>query len=330
MYGVKIRLTGYRLASNYRLRRHRLRGKLEIAWNYCVKVDMKRLGFVKEDARNGNRCRSLITGNRPTSKKANSLTVLQININGIQSKIAKLQQLMLEENIGITIIEETKLHSYKKRLQISNYSGVRHDRKDLGNVHTGGGLIFYIKPNLPFVPTTSSSPQDIEYQSIKIPLTSSKCLSITNIYLPQHTASTNQQTENANIVTLLTQLFNILNSWICGDANAHAKIWYTNQTPDHRGDPIASLIQSSEHVFLNKNTPTRTRFQSTQKSTASDLTFISPILANRASWKTKTTLFSDHLLIVNRIDIRNKLNLEQINRPTQTTGRQTGINLQRT
>jgi len=42
-----------------------------------------------------------------------------------------------------------------------------------------------------------------------------------------------------------------------------------------------------------------------------NLTFISSTLANEASWKTKTTLSFDHLLILTRIDIGNKLNLEQ-------------------
>jgi len=162
---------------------------------------------------------------------------------------------MQKEDIDIAIIQETKLHSPNKTPHISNYTCVRHDRKDEGNVHTGGGLIFYIKANLPFVPTSSSSPQNIEYQSIKIPLTSYKFLTITNIYIPQRTASTTQQTEDANITTLLTQVFNIPNSLICRDANAHSNVWYANQTPDHIGDLIASLVQSSEHLILNK-TPT--------------------------------------------------------------------------
>jgi len=35
-------------------------------WNECVKVDMKRLGLVKDDAHNRGKWRSLTTGNRPT------------------------------------------------------------------------------------------------------------------------------------------------------------------------------------------------------------------------------------------------------------------------
>jgi len=51
---------------------------------------------------------------------------------------------MLEEDIDIAIIQETKLHSSGKTPHMPNYTCVRHDRKDEENVHTGGGLIFYI------------------------------------------------------------------------------------------------------------------------------------------------------------------------------------------
>jgi len=35
-------------------------------WNECVKVDMKRLGLVKDDAHNREKWRSLTTGNHQT------------------------------------------------------------------------------------------------------------------------------------------------------------------------------------------------------------------------------------------------------------------------
>jgi len=62
---------------------------------------------------------------------------------------------------------------------------------------------------------------------------------------------------------------------------------------------------------VNKNIPTHTLTQSTQKSTAPALTFISSNLVNKASWKTKTALSSDHLHIIIHIDTSRKLNLEQ-------------------
>jgi len=44
---------------------------------------------------------------------------------------------MLEEDIDVVIIQESKLHSSNKTPHMSNYTCVRHERKDEGNVHTG-------------------------------------------------------------------------------------------------------------------------------------------------------------------------------------------------
>jgi len=41
-----------------------VRGKK--TWNECVKVDMKKLGLVKDNAQNRIKWRNLTTGNRPT------------------------------------------------------------------------------------------------------------------------------------------------------------------------------------------------------------------------------------------------------------------------
>jgi len=42
------------------------KGRGRKTWNECGKVDMKRLGLVKDDAHNPDKWRSLTTGNRPT------------------------------------------------------------------------------------------------------------------------------------------------------------------------------------------------------------------------------------------------------------------------
>jgi len=45
----------------------RVKGEVEICgMSVCVKIDMKRLGLVKDDAHNRDKWRSLTTANRPT------------------------------------------------------------------------------------------------------------------------------------------------------------------------------------------------------------------------------------------------------------------------
>src|SRR5206468_10049675 len=106
---------------------------------------------------------------------------------------------------------------------------------------------------------------------------------------------------DANITTLFTRLTNIPNSLIAGDINAHSQLWHS-PTTDHRGDVIASLLQGSDHVVLNQDTYTRTPSQTNQQLTSPDITSISSNLANQTTWRTNTSLSSDHLPIIININ----------------------------
>ena len=245
-----------------------------------------------------------------TTKKENrNIKILQLNINGIKSKLLELKQLLEEENIDIAVIQETKLHPSSKNPTIPNYSFYRQDRpmssSSIKTKINGGGLIMYIKNNLPYTNTATYTIPDIESQSITIPITSSKNLIITNLYIPQRNTVTNQQTEDANITTLFTRLTNIPNSLIAGDINAHSNLWYS-PTSDHRGEVVATILQGSDHIILNQNTHTRTPSQNTQQLTSPDITSISSNLVKQTTWKTKTSLASDHLPII--ININTKTN----------------------
>jgi len=52
------------------------KGRGRITWNECVKVDMKWLGLVKDGARNGDKWRSLTTGNHSTLPKCGNEGVI--------------------------------------------------------------------------------------------------------------------------------------------------------------------------------------------------------------------------------------------------------------
>src|SRR5688572_27454104 len=85
--------------------------------------------------------------------KNQNLKILQLKINGIKNKIPELQQLLAEESIDVAVIQETRLHPSSKTPTISNYSVIRQDRPILApnkSKTNGGGLITYIKTNLPY------------------------------------------------------------------------------------------------------------------------------------------------------------------------------------
>ena len=243
-----------------------------------------------------------------------TLKILQLNINGINNKLAELQQFLNEENIDIAAIQETRLHPSNKTPEIKGYSCTRKDRpiSASSNVRiNGGGLITYVKEDICHSNTETYKLRDIETQTITVPLTQTKNLIISNLYLPQRI--TDQNTEDANITTLFTRLTNIPNSLIVGDINAHSQLWHSSIV-DHRGDVITSLLQGSDHVVLNSDTPTRTPPQATQQATSPDITSISSNLANLTTWETKVALPSDHLPIIITINTRSNFRLKPNNK----------------
>src|SRR5688572_27880493 len=90
---------------------------------------------------------------KTNSKGNQNLKILQLNINEIKNKIPELQQLLAQESIDVAVIQETRFHPSSKTPTIPNYSVIRRDcpipapNKSKTN---GGGLITYIKTNLPY------------------------------------------------------------------------------------------------------------------------------------------------------------------------------------
>ena len=93
-------------------------------------------------------------------------------------------------------------------------------------------------------------------------------------------------------------------------------LWHS-YTDDHRGQLIADVISNSDHIKLNKNTPTRVPNTTLQQTSSPDITTVSNTLYNRTSWTTQHVLSSDHLPIIITINIRHDDRLQQ-NRRTFT------------
>src|SRR6478609_1967018 len=163
-------------------------------------------------------------------------------------------------------------------------------------------------PQHPQTSTIKSNPK--ETQAIKINISTNHTLTISNNYIPPRNPSTNTQSVDYAITDLLTHLTDTPNSVITGDFNAHSNQWHSTIT-DHRGDHIASIIQSSSHSMLNRNSYTRLPPNQNQQPTSPDITTISSNLLNKTQWETKTALHSDHLPILITITITENFRLQQ-------------------
>ena len=136
----------------------------------------------------------------------------------------------------------------------------------------------------------------------------------TFIYLLEtaHPRTTKQLTQTYNTAYIT----NIPHSVLTEDVNAHSTLWHS-YTDDHRGQLIADVISSSDHITLNTNTPTRVPNTTLQQTSSPDITTVSNPLYNRTSWTTQHALSSDHLPILTTINIRHEYRLQQ-NRRTFT------------
>ena len=115
------------------------------------------------------------------SKK--TITIIQININGLTTKIHELKNLTDNTKIDIITIQETKLKPTHRTPYLKDYTAIRTDR----TYKNGGGLMTYIKNDIIFTelktPHTTNH-KLTELQHIKIHLANHKHLNIFNIYIP--------------------------------------------------------------------------------------------------------------------------------------------------
>ena len=98
--------------------------------------------------------------------------------------------------------------------------------------------------------------------------------------------------------------------------NAHSTLWHS-YTDDHGRQLIVDVISNSDHITVNRDTPTRLPNTTLQQILSPDMTTVFYTLYNRTWWTTQHALSSDHLPISTTINIRHDYILQQ-NRRTFT------------
>ena len=123
--------------------------------------------------------------NNKTQQQINSkktITIIQININGLTTKIHELKNLTDNTKIDIITIQETKLKPTHRTPYLKDYTAIRTDR----TYKNGGGLMTYIKNDIIFTelktPHTTNH-KLTELRHIKIHLANHKHLHTTSLYV---------------------------------------------------------------------------------------------------------------------------------------------------
>ena len=217
---------------------------------------------------------------KPSSNNERNLSILQVNINGINNKLEELKTLIKNTHADIITIQETKLTSKSNTPKVPTTVWATSPHK------SGGGLITFIKHNITYTPTdipSTINTHNIELQMVKVQLNNTKHITIANVYIPpRDITSTHYKTADKDIQDCIQHITTIPHSVFTGDVNAHSSLWHW-YTDDHRGQLIAEVISNSDHISLNTDTPTSVPNTSFQQTSSPDNTTVSNTLYNRTS-----------------------------------------------
>ena len=110
------------------------------------------------------------------------MKIASLNINGLLKHIDEMRIVFAEYTFDIFAINESKISSSisDNELHIIGYNIVRKDR----NRH-GGGVVLYIRDNIPFSGRIDLTPKDLEMVCIGINGTYNKSILLNAWYRPQ-------------------------------------------------------------------------------------------------------------------------------------------------
>ena len=129
----------------------------------------------------------------------------------------ELRDLLINSDIDILAVQESKLWKTDKTPFIEGYATVRKDRHNI----LGGGLLIFIRTDIVFEKLHSVEKAGMEILSICLKATKSTWLELCNIYLPN--TSTQQTSFNPSLIKPGPS------SLILGDFNGHSQMWDSSQ-----------------------------------------------------------------------------------------------------
>ena len=216
-----------------------------------------------------------------------AIHILQGNCRSIRNKILNLQSyLSTFANLpDILCLQETYLNK-----QTFFFNMLPVIRKDRSNGKKGGGICFCVKNTISFseirLPECSKS---IEIMGIKV---SNAAIFI--VYNPPSNSL------DKTCLSFITKFPIVI---ICGDFNAHHKMWNSG-TPNQNGISLLAFIEENDYSLQNTSIPTHMVFNAKLKCLLIDLTITSPSISHKCSLEvTNIFMGSNHCVIDTKINI---------------------------
>ena len=236
---------------------------------------------------NCKNCTQPVPTRAPVYEEPTRMDIMQWNCNGIGNKVTKLAAYIHSKDAKIAALQETKLGPKSTPPNSgSQYTLIRQGRP---GGRQSGGLAFLSHQSVLFTRVEPAKANDgtMEAMTIKVKFNKSD-VKLVNFYIPSKNSCPDNYT--ASIQPLL-----LSHGIVLGDANAHNGSWHSSIL-DPRGISLATEIANSNFGVLNTDSPTR--LTSDAQATSLDISMASYERLTSASWRTETTLNSDHLPIL--------------------------------
>ena len=173
----------------------------------------------------------------------NKLKIYQWNAGCIHPGIVELRDLLINSDVDVLALQESKLQKTDKTPFIEGYTTVQKGRNNI----LGGGLLLFIRTNSKLHSFENTGK---EILPIGLKTTKPTFLELYNVYLP----NTSTQHNSFDPSLIKPDPFSL----ILGDLNGHSQIRYPLQSPDSRGDEILDVILDNNLHILNDGSATRT------------------------------------------------------------------------
>ena len=183
-------------------------------------------------------------------KLRSCLSILQWNANGIKTKMVELEEKVRRMEIDIIMIHESKLRSLDKVPRIAGYSTVRKDRY----VGMGGGLVTFIKEDIPFIAVNHSQGlPDYKLEALIIDLNPATLHHMTcvNVYRPSSRRAHHVQDFSTSELPMAQNII------IGGDLNVNASSWDQWQPEDEMGAKLEEWMADNDFGIVNDGSATR-------------------------------------------------------------------------
>ena len=225
------------------------------------------------------------------------LRIMQWNANGINTKTVELHQALVDLEVDICLIQESKLRQGTPTPHIPGYVTYRSDRKV---TKAGGGLLSFIKSSLIMDKVYEGLKEGTEVHTFRIRMSKNKWITISNVYCPP--VNSKGQVISTNVCTQL--ISTLPSSLIAGDFNAHNPLWDDVQPPDERGEHLSDWMMESNMNLLNTGEPTHVNVHTGNGSTP-DIAFCGSLWKGKVTWHVSEPIgSSDHLPIIMTIKSR--------------------------